>query len=110
MQKLLQLLGAKSDDALAVGIGDLYVTVFGGRNRLLGTLLGRGLTLEDSLRQLEGITLEGNVITKRIVKALRKWSACGKINILDFPLIDHLGDVLLNNKAANIPWETFTGK
>ncbi|MDR0902578.1 MAG: hypothetical protein LBM92_07390 [Opitutaceae bacterium] len=110
MQKLLRILGAGNDDALATGVGDLYVTVFGGRNRLLGTLLGRGLPLGAAMRELAGITLEGTVIVGRIVRTLRDWSARGKINIRDFPLIAHLGEVLLDNKPANIPWESFTGK
>lgn len=107
MQKLLRILGAQSDDALAVGVGDLYVTVFGGRNRLLGKLLGRGLSLEESLNELKGITLEGNVIVERIVKTLRAWTAEGKVDIGEFPLIAHLGEIILDNKPANIPWGDF---
>ena len=107
MQKLLRLLGSTSDQALAVGIGDLYVTVFGGRNRLLGRLLGRGLALDAALRELAGITLEGNVIVVRIVKALRAWAAQGKVDLREFPLIAHLGEILIDNKPANIPWEKF---
>ncbi|AWI09606.1 glycerol-3-phosphate dehydrogenase [Ereboglobus luteus] len=110
MQKLMRLLGSSNDEALAVGIGDLYVTVFGGRNRLLGKLLGRGLPLDAALKELEGITLEGNVIVVRIVKALRAWAAQGKVDLAEYPLIAHLGEVLIDNKPANIPWEAFVAE
>ncbi len=109
MQKLMRLI-VGNDNELAVGIGDLYVTVFGGRNRLLGKLLGRGLDLEAAFRELAGITLEGNVIVERIVKALRAWHAQGRIDLGDYPLIAHLGEVLLDKKPANIPWEAFVAE
>ncbi|MDR1010470.1 MAG: hypothetical protein LBM04_05000 [Opitutaceae bacterium] len=107
MQKLLRLLGSNNDEALATGIGDLYVTVFGGRNRLLGKLLGRGMPLDAALKELEGITLEGNVIVGRIAKVLRAWAAQGRVDLREFPLIAHLGEVLLDNKPAEIPWDAF---
>ena len=34
------------------GAGDLYVTVFGGRTRKIGTLLGRGLTFDQAMEEL----------------------------------------------------------
>lgn len=109
MQKLMRLI-VGNDNELAVGIGDLYVTVFGGRNRLLGKLLGRGLDLDAAFRELAGITLEGNVIVERIVIALRAWAAQGKIDLADYPLIAHLGEVLIDRKPANIPWESFVAE
>jgi len=42
MQGLLKLCGEKGNN-LPLGIGDLYVTVFGGRTRKIGILLGAGL-------------------------------------------------------------------
>jgi len=106
MQKLLRLL-AGNDNELALGIGDLYVTVFGGRNRLLGTLLGRGLPLDAALRELSGITLESNVIIARMVKTFRAWAAKGIIDLREFPLMARLGEILLDGKPAEIPWEDF---
>ena len=44
MRGLLKLSGG-GDDNIAWGAGDLYVTVFGGRSRMIGTLLGRGLSV-----------------------------------------------------------------
>jgi glycerol-3-phosphate dehydrogenase (NAD(P)+) len=53
MQKLLALQGAPSLDNLVVGAGDLYVTVYGGRTRLVGILLGRGLSIDEARAELK---------------------------------------------------------
>lgn len=45
MYRLLKLQGAENIDNLMLGAGDLYVTVYGGRTRLIGILLGRGCVL-----------------------------------------------------------------
>ena len=42
MHRLLQLQGAATLANPALGAGDLYVTVYGGRTRLVGILPGRG--------------------------------------------------------------------
>ena len=55
MSKLLELQGALSLDNQVIGYGDLYVTVYGGRTRLVGILLGRGLALEEAKAQLLAI-------------------------------------------------------
>ena len=109
MQKLLRLL-AGNDNELAVGVGDLYVTVFGGRNRLLGTLLGRGLTLDAALRELSGITLESIVIIERILKTFRLWKDKGLVDPRDYPLLSHLGEVLLDAHPVQIPWPSFVAE
>lgn len=43
MTRLLELIGGKPEN-IVHGAGDLYVTIFGGRTRKIGTLLGRGMT------------------------------------------------------------------
>lgn len=106
MQRLLRIL-AGSDRSLYVGIGDLYVTVFSGRTRLIGTLLGRGLSFDESMKQLQGITMESTVITERMTRAIKKMSEQGKLDIGEFPLMKHLGEVICEGKAADIDWESF---
>lgn len=106
MQRLMRIL-CESDRELYVGIGDLYVTVFGGRNRLLGTLLGRGLKLNEAVKHLEGITLESNVIIERIVLWLRDAAKRRLLNIDDFPMLARLGEIFLDGAEADIPWEGF---
>ncbi|MDR1789372.1 MAG: hypothetical protein LBR12_03355 [Opitutaceae bacterium] len=106
MRRLLQFI-VGNDNQLHVGIGDLYVTVFGGRTQLLGCLLGLGLTYDEALKILSGVTLESTVIVTRIVTALRSWAAAGKLDLADFPLIAAFGDILIDGKTTQIPWSQF---
>lgn len=106
MQSLLRLL-VGNDHALSLGVGDLYVTVFGGRTRLLGTLLGRGHSYENALKELSGVTLESTVITRRIAEALRRMARQGKIDLRDYPLVAYLGDIMIDGRSGEIPWRSF---
>lgn len=107
MAKLLRFQGADSLEILSVGLGDLYVTVYGGRTRLVGILLGRGLTIDEALEQLKGVTLESLVVAGRVAKAVRKNAELGKLTLSEFPLLMHISDVLDGKKSAELPWEKF---
>ncbi len=106
MRKLLVHI-AGSDSELATGVGDLYVTVFGGRTRLIGILLGRGLTMDEALRELSGVTLESLVIIARINRAIKRLVADGRLTAADFPMLMHLDGVVSGCSAAGFPWESF---
>ena len=108
MQKLLQMQGAGSLDNLVIGAGDLYVTVYGGRTRLVGILLGRGLDIDEAKAELEGVTLESLVVAERVAKALKIKAQKGIVDINDFPLLLHVDDIITSKKPVNIPWEKFT--
>ena len=107
MKCLVSLLGG-SENSFFVGVGDLYVTVYGGRTRRVGILLGEGNSIDDALEILRGVTLESLVVTARVAKALRIRAAQGKINPEDYPLLLHVDDIITNRKPLNIPWEQFT--
>ena len=70
MKKLLDLQGAGTLENLCVGAGDLYVTVYGGRTRLVGILLGRGLNIDEARAELAGVTLESLVVAVRVARAV----------------------------------------
>ena len=108
MQKLLTLQGAGGLDNLVVGAGDLYVTVYGGRTRLVGILLGRGLTIDEAKAELQGVTLESLVVAGRVAKALRIKAARGEVDLEQFPLLVHMDDIITNGAEVAIPWEKFT--
>ena len=108
MSRLLDLQGAGTLDNLCVGVGDLYVTVYGGRTRLVGILLGRGLNIDEAREELKGVTLESLVVAVRVARAVKKHIAAGKLNAADFPLLLHIDEILTDKKAVNIPWESFT--
>ena len=106
MRGILALYGGL-DENIILGAGDLYVTIFGGRTRLVGTLLGKGVPIEKAMEQLKGITLESIVIAKRTAAAIRKQIAQNKASADAFPLLLHIDDIISNGAAVNIPWEKF---
>lgn len=108
MQKLLDMQGAGTLDNLAVGIGDLYVTVYGGRTRLIGILLGRGLDIDDAKAELNGVTLESLVVAERVARAVRKKAERGEVSLESFPLLMHVDEIISEHKPVSIPWEKFT--
>lgn len=108
MSRLLDYQGAGTLDNLAVGAGDLYVTVYGGRTRLVGILLGRGMNIDEAKAELKGVTLESLVVAVRVARAVRVCAEKGILNLSDFPLLMHVDDILTERKEVNIPWESFT--
>lgn len=107
MTKLLELIGGGPENIIFGG-GDLYVTVFGGRTRKIGTLLGRGLSFDEAIEELKGETLESVVISTRTARAVRKLAERNIVNIEDFPLLMHVDEIINGGKEVNIPWKKFT--
>ena len=93
---------------LWVGVGDLYVTVYGGRTRLVGILLGRGLDIDEAKAELNGVTLESLVVAVRVARAVRIRAQKGELKLSDFPMLMHVDDILSHHAPVNIPWEQFT--
>ena len=108
MKKLLDLQGAGTLENLCVGAGDLYVTVYGGRTRLVGILLGRGMDIDEAKAELKGVTLESLVVAVRVARAVKTLCAAGKLDASDFPLLMHIDEILTEKKPVDIPWEKFT--
>ena len=106
MRRLICLSGS-GDDNIVLGAGDLYVTVFGGRTRKIGTLLGRGLSFGEAMNELSGITLESIVIATRTARAVRRLIALGKATEAEFPLLMHIDDIINGGKPVDIPWDKF---
>ena len=107
MRLLLEMQGA-SRDCENIGIGDLYVTVYGGRTRKIGILLGEGKTYDEALRILSGVTLESLVVARRVYKAMVKKAETGQADLAQFPMLCHAAAVLDEGKDAELPWEAFT--
>lgn len=84
-------------NSLFVGIGDLYVTLYGGRTRRLGILLGEGKTLEESLKIMGNVTLESVTLIKRLTPFLDKLKKENKINDNEFPILNYVYE-LINKK------------
>lgn len=106
MTKLLKICGGEPDN-IVYGAGDLYVTIFGGRTRRIGILLGEGMPLNKALEELKGVTLESVVIATRTAEAVRELIKNGKASEEDFPLMMHVADILTNGATVAIPWNAF---
>ncbi len=106
MTRIIEMVGGRPEN-IVYGAGDLYVTIFGGRTRKLGTLLGRGLSFKEAMEELEGITLESVVITKRITSAMYKYEKMGLAKMSHFPLLAHISDIINNGAVVSIPWKSF---
>ena len=108
MYRLLEYQGAGTLNNIAVGAGDLYVTVYGGRTRLVGILLGRGLDIDEAREELNGVTLESLVVAVRVARAVKIAANKGLLKTEDFPLLMHVDEILTKKKEVCIPWESFT--
>ena len=105
---LMQIQGGTFDSE-AIGLGDLYVTIFSGRTRRCGVLMGKGLNYDEVTEALAGITLESLVITRVMGIAVKKKAELGLLDLKNFPLLMHIVDVLDKGMAdADLPWESFT--
>ncbi|MBU3191181.1 glycerol-3-phosphate dehydrogenase [Clostridium bowmanii] len=107
MKHLLEIVGG-GEENIILSAGDLYVTVFGGRTRKVGTLLGQGFSIEESIKQLKGVTLESIVIATRTARGVRRLATRGIVKLSEFPLLMHV-DNIINSGAAtvDIPWKAF---
>lgn len=105
----LMLMQGGTFESECIGLGDLYVTIFSGRTRRCGVLMGQGLDYDQVTEALAGITLESLVITRVMGNAIRRKAELGLVRLEDFPLLMHIVDILDKGKAdADLPWEAFT--
>ncbi|MDD3695123.1 MAG: glycerol-3-phosphate dehydrogenase [Lentisphaeria bacterium] len=108
MRRLVRLLGGNGDLAGGIpGAGDLYVTVFGGRTRRLGTLLGKGLSYAEVKKKLAGVTLEAVAVIETVSAALRHRAAKNGLDLHQFPLLMHMESLLKGNTGKKLPWKQF---
>jgi glycerol-3-phosphate dehydrogenase (NAD(P)+) len=109
MTVLVRLMGG--DPALASslpGVGDMFVTAQGGRTVTIGALLGRGLGIDEALRELSGVTLESVDAVRVVNAALPRLEEQGRVDRGQMPLMRHLGEIV-RGEPVRIPLESFFG-
>ena len=90
--------GKESTVESLAGIGDLYVSVAGGRNSKMGSFLGKGFTFKSAKKKfMPNDTVEGEQLAKEIAPFILK-----KIKIKRIPLMINLLRSLLKNKKLNL--------
>ena len=98
--RIVELLGGKKDTVYGLsGFGDLIATFKGGRNGMLGELLGSGLNVNQALEELKrrGVgVVEGYKTAKRVYRLLK----INSIDINDFPLLKAIYEILYEEKMV----------
>jgi glycerol-3-phosphate dehydrogenase (NAD(P)+) len=100
---VVKALGGKVETVYGLsGLGDLIATFEGGRNGMLGELLGKGLSTEEALNELHRMgvgVIEGYETAKKaykLVKDLKKEEMLKE----EFPLLKATYNVLYENKKV----------
>jgi glycerol-3-phosphate dehydrogenase (NAD(P)+) len=84
------------------------VTVYGGRTRLIGILLGRGFNIDEAKQALNGVTLESLVVAERVARAIKIAAKNCTLDAKKFPLLLHVDEIICQRSSVHIPWEDFT--
>ena len=101
MKKFIKLMGGKEDTAYGLaGLGDLCVSVAGGRNSMMGKYLGQvHLYLYIKKKFMKNITVEGADLALEIGPKILK-----DFNSNDFPIMFSLIKSICENKKLEINW------
>ena len=99
MKAFLKKMGGKSETAYGLaGLGDLYVSVAGGRNSLMGMYLGKGkLYLDIKKKDMRNVTVEGADLVLEIGPKI-----LSDFKKKDFPIMFALIKSICNNKKLKI--------
>lgn len=92
------------------GMGDLHVTVGGGRNSRLGTYLGTGKLPEDVIQgDMAGITVEGVDTGRRLAPGFHAACASGQLVKTNLPLTSAILNSIENNAQFNFDFKSLPG-
>jgi glycerol-3-phosphate dehydrogenase (NAD(P)+) len=99
---IAEAMGGKAETVYGLsGVGDVISTFKGGRNGMLGELLGKGLSVEEALDELRkrGVgVIEGYETAKKAYKLIKDLEKEGKSK--DFPMLEAINSVLYENKKV----------
>jgi glycerol-3-phosphate dehydrogenase (NAD(P)+) len=108
MSRIVRVLGGRASSVVGLpGVGDLNVTCNGGRTGRFGRFLGMGLGVEESVRRMEGATLECLEILEVLRRSLPVFERRGTLTRSDLPLLMHMIEVALDDKPVAMPFEQF---
>jgi glycerol-3-phosphate dehydrogenase (NAD(P)+) len=90
------------------GVGDLYVTVQGGRNVRVGYLFGQGQRFSQARTDLPPTeTIEGAQFAEAVGPTMEAWFAKGEIERRAMPLAAAIIDTICHDAPLTIPWTEF---
>lgn len=101
MVEIVNSYSGKADTVYGLaGLGDLYVSVSGGRNRQMGKYLGQGYLYKKAKEKfMKNTTVEGAQLALEIGKKLMI-----KFNKKKFPLLISILECICDNKKLQINW------
>ena len=99
MRYLTKFLDGKEETILGLaGVGDLYVSVAGGRNSQMGNYLGKGFTFKKAKKKfMPNDTVEGEQLAREIAPFIFK-----KVDKKKIPLMINLLRTIIRNKKLEI--------
>lgn len=104
---------ANTDDHVAfdlAGMGDLHVTVGGGRNSRLGMHLGSGKILSHVLgNDMAGVTVEGVDTGRSLLSGFKAACKSGVLEVAQLPLTAAILDCIENDRAFAFDFEQLPG-
>jgi len=110
MGLIIEAMGGDPASAAGLaGAGDLDVTNNGGRTGRFGRWLGTGLSREQAIEKMAGATLECLEIIAVMREATRGLVAAGKLEAGSLPLLDHMAEVVLDDRPVDVPFAAFFG-
>ena len=101
MSKIVNYYSGKSDSVYGLGgLGDLYVSVSGGRNSLMGKYLGQGYLYSEAKKKfMKKITVEGAQLALEIGPKIKE-----KFDKDKFPLLFSILECICDDKKLTINW------
>ena len=97
------LKGKKETVKGLAGLGDLYVSVAGGRNSKMGTFIGEGIVFSEAKKtKMPNVTVEGAELIFEIGKKVKEDFDDKKL-----PLMIAMINAILEDKKLDIKWENF---
>ena len=101
MARFVRYYGGKADTVYGLaGLGDLYVSVSGGRNSKMGKYLGQGYLYKEAKEKfMKNITVEGAELALEIGPKLMT-----KFDKHKFPLLFSILECICENKKLQIHW------
>ena len=98
-----KLIGKKETVMGLAGVGDLYVSVKGGRNSQMGEYLGQGMKFNEAKKtKMDNVTVEGADLALEIGKKVKN-----DFDIKTLPLMISMIDTISEEKPLKIDWKNF---
>ena len=104
MEVFTEFLKGKKETAKGLaGLGDLYVSIAGGRNSKMGALIGEGIVFSEAKKnKMSNVTVEGAELIFEIGKKVKE-----DFDEKKLPLMIAMINAILEDKKLEIKWENF---